>query len=354
MDLQLGAGVNCIIGPNGVGKTNLLDAVHYLALCKSYFHAVDQEHILHDEELFMIKGIIRSEDENDELFCTVQRGKGKVFKRNKKAYKRLADHIGKYPVVMITPYDANLILEGSEVRRRSLDSLISQFDHLYLEDLVRYNRALVQRNQLLKRMAASGHFPKESLDPWNDQLCRYAEPISAKREEFMNELIPLMNSYYRNLGHESEVIGLNYRSQLNDRTMADLLSDSELNDRSATHTTVGIHKDDLVFTIGGRPLKRHGSQGQQKTFLLALKLAHFEVIATKSGKCPILLLDDIFDKIDPTRMKQLLKTVASDKFGQILITDTDESRLNAALRELPVDVRTFQLERHTTLSRETT
>jgi DNA replication and repair protein RecF len=345
LDLELGAGVNCFLGPNGVGKTNLLDAVHYLSLCKSYFHAIDQEHILHDKEVFMIKGVVEEHGEHDELLCSFQRSKGKTFKRNKKSYQRLADHIGRFPVVMITPFDSNLILDGSDVRRRSLDGLISQFDKAYLEGLVRYNKALAHRNQLLKRMVADTSFSESALEPWNDQLSRYAEPISRTRQEFMGELIPLMNRYYKQLGHSSESIGLEYRSQLGDASMVELLRASYLKDRAATHTTVGVHKDDLMFTIGGRPLKRNGSQGQQKTFLLALKLAHFEMIAVKSQKRPVLLLDDVFDKIDPARMKQLLHTVTSEKFGQVLITDTDPTRLGEALQGLEVDVRTFQLER---------
>ena len=351
MELQLGQGMNCFLGPNGVGKTNLLDAVHYLSLCKSYFHAVDQEHIRHDEDVFMIKGVVHADGEDDELLCSVQRGKGKTFKRNKKLYKRLADHVGKYPVVMITPYDSNLILEGSQVRRRSLDGLIAQFDRLYLEDLMRYNKALLQRNQLLKKMRTSGTYSAHSLEPWDEQLIRYAAPICSIRQAFMQELIPMMNRHYKALGHESEEIGLEYHSELNDSSMKELLAHAQQADRTVAHTTVGIHKDDLLFTIGGRPLKRHGSQGQQKTFLLALKLAHFELIRLRSAKTPVLLLDDIFDKIDPTRMKSLLKTVSGNGFGQILITDTDRSRLKEALKGLPVDVRIFQLE-HESISSE--
>lgn len=345
MELQLGEGVNCFLGPNGVGKTNLLDAVHYLSLSKSYFHPGDQEHILHGEEAFMIKGLLHVDGEDDELLCSFQRSKGKTFKRNKKAYKRLADHIGRFPVVMITPYDSNLILDGSDVRRRSLDSLISQFDKEYLDYLMRYNKALAQRNQLLKRMA-HGELSVGSLEPWNDQLSRYAEPVSKTRRQFMEELIPLMNQYYNRLGHESEVVGLEYRTQLEGRSMDSLLEEAFPKDRVVTHTTVGVHKDDLLFTIGERPLKRHGSQGQQKTFLLAFKLAHYDMIARRTGKRPVLLLDDIFDKIDPKRMKQLLRTVTSSDFGQVLITDTDEDRLGSALQAIDVKAKSFVLDHY--------
>lgn len=313
---------------------------------------MDSEHILHGQEVFMIKGLLDQQGEEDEILCTFQRGKGKTLKRNKKAYKRLADHVGRYPVVMITPYDANLILDGSEVRRRSLDALIAQFDKIYLEDLMRYNKALAQRNRMLKHFKLQGGYNEATLEAWDEQLIRYGGPISETRSQFMGDLTPIMNRYYQELGHESEEIGLEYRSQLKDAELGELLKASRDSDRAAGHTTVGIHKDDLLFTIGGRPLKRHGSQGQQKTYLLALKLAHFELIRQRSLKTPLLLLDDIFDKIDPQRMRKLLNTVSGNRFGQIIITDTDPARLEEALSDLPVEVRTFKLD-HKAISSET-
>src|SRR5436190_1282052 len=261
-EVELGPEVNCFVGPNGVGKTNLLDAVHYLALGKSYFDAVDMHNILRGEELFMLQGIMTTSEGEDAILCSVRKGSRKIMSRNRKEYDRLADHVGRYPVVMITPFDGQLVLEGSEVRRRFLDGLIAQFDKTYLEALIRYNR-----------------------------------------------------------------------------------------DRAAQHTTVGIHKDDLVFTLDGEPLKRFGSQGQQKTYLIALKLAQFDLTQARSGNRPILLLDDIFDKIDPQRMRHLLKLLSDQRFGQVLITDTDASRLHKALDGLDLDTRFFQLT-HEGITRE--
>ncbi|MCB0792195.1 MAG: DNA replication and repair protein RecF [Flavobacteriales bacterium] len=351
-DLQLGPQVNCFIGPNGVGKTNLLDAVHYLSLCKSYFDPIDQNNIRHGEDVFLVKGVVAGEDD-DELSCSVRRGQRKVFLRNKKEYERLADHVGRYPCVMITPYDGQLVLEGSELRRKFLDGLIAQFDRAYLNALVRYNRALAQRNVMLKRMAEQGGGAAADLEPWDDQLIAHGTVVHAGRRAFLNELVPLVVQHYQGISAGPEQIALEYRTELGSTPMAELLHRSWERDRAALHTTAGVHKDDLVFLIDGRPMKRFGSQGQQKTFLIALKLAQFDLTRERSGGKPLLMLDDIFDKIDPQRMRHLLQLLGGHRFGQVLITDTDAQRLHRALDGLDLDVRFFHLAHDEAIQMET-
>lgn len=351
-DVDLGPEVNCFVGPNGVGKTNLLDAVHYLSLAKSYFDPVDTHNILHGEELFMIQGQMRSQEGDDAVLCSVRAGQRKILSRNKKEYDRLADHVGRYPVVMITPYDGQLILDGSEVRRRFLDGLIAQFDRSYLDALIRYNRSMAQRNTMLKRFTELGGGSLEQLEPWDEQLIAQGSTVFEVRRAFMQELVPQLEQHYMGISAGPERVALEYRSALEATPLRELLRQAWDRDRLAGHTTQGIHKDDLVFTINGQPLKRYGSQGQQKTYLIALKLAQFDLTQQRCGLRPILLLDDIFDKIDPQRMRHLLKLLSGQRFGQVMITDTDATRLHTALDGLDLDVRFFQLDHDKPLSRE--
>ena len=341
--VELGPQVNCFTGPNGAGKTNLLDAVHYLSLCKSYFGAEDQLNICHGEELFMVQGTVRGTTDEDTLLCSVRSGQRKVFSRNRKEYDRLADHVGRYPAVMITPYDGQLVLEGSDLRRRFLDGLISQFDRAYLDALLRYNRALAQRNALLKQAADGSGVALEVIEPWEEQLVENAGTVHAVRTAFMDELMPLLSEHYAGISSGPEKVELTYRSELSAAPMRELLEQNRTRDMASAHTTAGIHRDDLVFTINGHPLRRYGSQGQQKTYLIALKLAQFDLTAHRTGLKPILLLDDIFDKIDPQRMRHLLKLLGGGRFGQVLITDTDARRLHQAMDGLALDVRFFHL-----------
>ena len=350
--LELGPGVNCFTGPNGTGKTNLLDAVHYLSMGKSYFDAVDSHNVLHGEDYFMVQGHWVGGEGEDTVLCSVRKGQRKVLSRNRKEYDRLADHVGRYPVVMITPYDGQLVLEGSEVRRRFLDGLIAQFDRAYLEALVRYNRALAQRNAMLKRFAETGSGSLEMLEPWDEQLVLHGTAIHATRSDFLQQLVALLEEHYRGISAGPEQVALNYRSGLAESGMRELLHQAWPRDRAAQYTTVGIHKDELEFTINGQPLKRFGSQGQQKTFLIALKLAQFDLTAARSGGRPILLLDDIFDKIDPQRMRHLLRLLGGQRFGQVLITDTDAVRLHGVLDAAHPDVRFFHLDHETPIRPE--
>jgi len=351
--VDLGPEVNCFVGPNGVGKTNLLDAVHYLSLGKSYFDPVDLHNILHGEDIFMVKGSFQTETGEDAVLCSVRAGQRKILSRNRKEYDRLADHVGRYPVVMITPYDGQLILDGAEVRRRFLDGLIAQFDRNYLDALIRYNRTLTQRNVMLKRFAENGGGSLEALEPWDEQLIAHGTTVFEVRRTFMHALVPLLDAHYRGISAGPEQVALQYRSALQSSSLRELLLQSWDRDRLAHHTTQGVHKDDLVFTINDQPLKRYGSQGQQKTFLIALKLAQFDLTQERSGLQPILLLDDIFDKIDPQRMRHLLKLLSGQRFGQVLITDTDASRLHKALDGSDLDVRFFHLDHGTPITSET-
>jgi DNA replication and repair protein RecF len=352
--VELGPEVNCFVGNNGAGKTNLLDAVHYLSLCKSYFEAVDIHNIQHGEDFFMVQGTMHTEAGEDQVLCSVRRGHRKVVSRNRKEYDRMADHVGQYPVVMITPYDGQLVLDGSEVRRRFLDGLIAQFDKAYLDALIRYNRALVQRNALLKRFAMTGGGSLQDLEPWDEQLVHHGEQVHRVRSAFMEEMVPLLEKHYQGISSGQERVALIYRSALSEASFRDLLTESWARDRAAQYTTVGIHKDDLVFTLDDQPLKRHGSQGQQKTYLIALKLAQFDLTLARGGKRPILLLDDIFDKIDPLRMRHLLGLMSGQRFGQVLITDTDAQRLHTALDGSDLDVRFFHIGANSTITREET
>ena len=352
LEVDLGPEVNCFVGPNGVGKTNLLDAVHYLSLGKSYFDPVDMHNILHGEELFMVQGGMHTEAGEDAILCSVRSGHRKVLSRNRKEYDRLADHVGRYPVVMITPYDGQLVLEGSEVRRRFLDGLIAQFDRGYLDALIRYNRSLTQRNAMLKRFAEAGGGSLEALEPWDEQIIQHGTMVHEVRQAFMKELVSLLERHYHGISAGPERVALQYRSALEGTPLRELLQQSWERDRLAQHTTQGIHKDDLVFTINDQPLKRYGSQGQQKTYLIALKLAQFDLTQERSGLRPILLLDDIFDKIDPQRMRHLLKLLSDQRFGQVLLTDTDATRLHTALDGLDLDVRFFHLTHANGITRE--
>lgn len=342
-ELELGPQVNCFVGSNGTGKTNLLDTVHYLSLTKSYFDPIDMHNIQQGEDQFMVQGTLQTANGEDTILCSVRKGHRKVFNRNRKEYERLADHIGRYPVVMVTPYDGQLVLDGSEVRRKFIDGLIAQFDKSYLDSLIRYNRALVQRNTMLKQFALDGRGSSEMLEPWDEQLVNHGSVVFEVRKGFMKEMVPLLESHYQGISSGPEKVALTYRSALLETSMRELLRNSLHKDRAAQYTTVGIHRDELLFTINDQPLKRYGSQGQQKTYLIALKLAQFDLTQARSGLRPILLLDDIFDKIDPQRMRHLLKLLSDRKFGQVFITDTDATRLHTALDGLDLDVRFFHL-----------
>ena len=326
-------GLNCFIGNNGAGKTNLMDAIYYLSFCKSFLNPVDAQNIRFDQDFFMIQGKYARLDSDEIVYCGLKRNQKKIVKRNQKEYKKLSEHIGLLPLIVVTPSDTNLITGGSEERRRFIDSVISQSDRVYLEWLLKYNRALLQRNNLLKYFAAGQPFDADSLEVWNDQMVMAGEIIHQKRSEFLQELMPVFDQYYWAISKGNEPVSLEYQSQLTGNDFAQLLNDSIQRDLALQFTTVGIHKDDLNLKLGEFPIKRLGSQGQNKTYLIALKFAQFDFIRSLNQVKPILLLDDIFDKLDGERVEQIVKLVAGDNFGQIFITDTNREHLSGIIRQ---------------------
>lgn len=336
--------LNCLIGNNGAGKTNLMDAIYYLSFCKSFFNAVDQLNISHDESFFMLKGHYQRLDSAEHITCGFQLGQKKQFKRNTKLYKKLMNHIGLLPLVMISPSDTNLILGGSDERRKFMDGVISQYNQTYLDELLKYNRALLQRNNLLKQFAAGMPFDRELLLIWDSRLAEYGLRIHTERKKFIEKLIPVFQKYYTFISQGNEQVGLLHKSDLYDNNPEQLLDESLPKDRAAQYTTTGIHKDELVFNIDAYPIKKLGSQGQNKTYLVALKLAQYEFIKEISGMTPILLLDDIFDKLDRHRVEQIVKVVSGEAFGQIFITDTNREHLDAIIKKMNTDFRIFNVD----------
>ncbi|HOU01049.1 MAG TPA: DNA replication/repair protein RecF [Bacteroidales bacterium] len=343
-DLEFSPRINCFVGNNGVGKTNILDAIHYLSLTKSFFNNIDSISIRHGEDYFIISGTFIKNDEEDNIFCAFQRQKQKVMKKNGKEYQRMSDHIGKYPVVMISPADSAIITEGSEERRRFMNKIISQYNIEYLDSALQYTKALQQRNKLLKEFKSTGQFDNDALTIWDSQLVKYGKYVFHERELLTNELIPVFQEHYSGISSTREKVELAYQSHLADCNYEEALVRSVAKDRYLEYTTLGIHKDDLVFRMDGWPVRSLGSQGQQKSYLVALKLAKFDYIKRKSGISPILLLDDIFDKFDGERVEQIIKLVGSDRFGQIFITDTHQNRLHEILSTHNTDYKLFIIE----------
>ncbi len=343
-ELTFSPKVNCFIGDNAAGKTNILDAIYYLSFCKSYFNAIDSQNINHEEEYFSVLGKYQvNGDKSETIQCVQKRNHKKSFKLNKKEYDRLADHIGQFPLVMISPYDRDLINEGSDVRRKFIDGVISQFDKFYLDDLINYNRVLTQRNALLKQFAEKRTFDGDMLEILNSQLIQLAMQIFPKRKEFLKNYIPIFNKYFQMVSGGKEDVSISYDSQLDKHGMEELLAVSLDRDRAVRYTTAGIHKDDLTFLIQGYPVKKFGSQGQQKSFIIAIRLAQYEYIKNLKGYKPVMLLDDIFDKLDDKRVEQLIKLTSDDNLGQVFITDTQRERIEHMLQEIDIDHKIFEI-----------
>ena len=340
-DIGLCGNVNCFVGNNGAGKTNLLDAVYYLSFCKSYFNPVDSQNIRMGEDFFAIHGHYG----DDVASCIQRRGQNKQMRWNKKAYKTLAEHIGKLPLVMITPSDSMLITGGSELRRKFIDGVVSQTDRTYLEHLLQYGKALDQRNRLLKQMWDDRLWDDRMVEVWDEQLCRHGDYIYTARERFIGEFVPYFEQYYHWIAGDGEPGTVGY--QRDGRPLFLQLAESRNADRYALHTTCGPHKDDLTLMLSDdMTVRRFGSQWQQKSFALALKLAQFQYLLAATGQHPILLLDDIFDKLDIQRIGQLVSLVSSDRFGQVLLTDTQPGRVQAIFDQLPnLEHRIFNVEK---------
>ena len=338
--------VICFVGNNGAGKTNVLDAIHYLSFCKSYFNAIDSQNINDTQNFFVIQGVFDAAECETELYCGVKRGDKKRFKCNKKDYERLSDHVGKFPSVMISPYDRDLIGEGSEVRRKFIDSIISQLDKEYLQTLISYNRVLAQRNALIKHMAAERKFNQNNLEIWDIQLAELATSIRHKRIEFLNDFVNLFNEYYRFISGSEEQVSVQFSDSASGADYMESFSENYKRDMALEYTSVGPHKDDLILLIEEKPIKKFGSQGQQKSYLVALKLAQYEFLKRKSGNKPLLLMDDIFDKLDKQRVANIMTLVSNGTFGQVFITDTDRQRLEELFAKNQLNAQFFDIKKH--------
>lgn len=335
---------NCLAGANGQGKTNLLDAIHYLSFTKSYFNPIDSQNILHDQPMFVVQGQFQWNSDKAEVYVAQKKAEKKVVRVNKEELGRLADHIGRFPVVMASPTDIELIYEGSDIRRRFADAVISQYDAIYLEDLISYTKALAQRNAQLKQFARSGQFQMDVLEIWDEQLSGLGQRIYDKRVAFSKEFEPIFQSFYKRISGGSEKVSMNYRSQLQQGDMHAQLNEALEKDRALEYTTVGIHKDDWEFRLSDYPVKKFGSQGQQRSYLLSVKLAQFEFTRVRKNLTPILMLDDLYDKLDDQRVERLVKLISEPEFGQVFITATDPVRIRKLFKDQKDRFKLFLVE----------
>ncbi|MFO7718992.1 MAG: DNA replication and repair protein RecF [Gillisia sp.] len=335
--------INCLVGHNGVGKTNVLDSIYHLSFGKSYFNPITSQNINHDAEFFVIDGTLQKNDREEHILVSAKRGQKKVIKRNNKAYEKFSEHIGFIPAVIISPGDRDLIIEGSETRRKFMDGVISQSDQEYLNALIQYGKVIAQRNALLKFFAANSKFDRDTLDIYNAQMSELGNLLFKKRKAFLEEFIPIFDKRYAEITNKKEKVALLYKSQLFEKPISELLELNLQKDMMLQYTSVGLHKDDLSFEIEGHPIKRFGSQGQQKSFLIALKLAQFDFIKKLSKSSPILLLDDIFDKLDEQRVAHIVALVAENELGQIFISDTHPERTEKVVKESNQSYKMFRL-----------
>ena len=335
--------INCFVGENGIGKTNVLDAIYHLAFGKSYFNPIAIQNIKHNEDFFALKGEFLRESKEENILIGLKKGQKKNIKRNGKQYEKFSEHIGLIPLVIISPSDTDLINEGSAVRRKFIDGVISQNDKSYLNNLLAYNKVLSQRNALLKYFSANNTFNETTLQIYDSQLNEFGTKIFKVRSQFLEAFIPVFKERYQSISQKKENINLEYKSDLFEDELITLLGVNYKKDKLLQYTSVGVHKDDLQFQINGHPIKKFGSQGQQKTFLIALKLAQFDILKKESGVSPILLLDDIFDKLDEHRVAQLIQFVNEDTFGQIFISDTHAERTENVVKKVKQSYKMFKL-----------
>ena len=341
VELNFSGKLNCFFGQNGMGKTNLLDAIYFLSFCKSAGNPIDSQNIRHEQEFFVIQGFYEAPDGTpEEIYCGMKRRAKKQFKRNKKEYSRLSDHIGFIPLVMVSPADSDLIAGGSDERRKFMDVVISQYDKEYLDALIRYNKALQQRNTLLK---SEQPVEDELFQVWEEMMAQSGEVVFRKREAFIQEFIPIFQHFYSTISQGKEHVGLSYDSHARDASLLEVLKESRVRDKIMGYSLRGIHKDELTMLLGDFPIKREGSQGQNKTYLVALKLAQFDFLKRTGLTTPLLLLDDIFDKLDASRVEEIVKLVAGDRFGQIFITDTNREHLDNILKKVDSDYKMFEV-----------
>lgn len=338
--------INAFVGNNGIGKTNVLDAIYYLSFFKSYFQYSDANNVRFDEDYFLIEGNFIKDEQEDRVQCGYQKGQKKTAKRNHKNYSRLSEHIGRFPVVIISPYDRNLISEGSNVRRKFMDSIISQSDSVYLADLIRYNKVLQQRNALLKFFAANRTFDSLQLDLFDREMLSLGKKIHAKRMDFCNYFSPKFQHYFEIISKGKEKVEMEYVSVVS-KNPDNYLNDSLEKDKLVQFSSSGIHKDDLLFSLKEQSVKSFGSQGQQKSYIIALKLAQLELIKERLGFTPILLLDDVFDKLDEERVAQIISLVNHEHFGQIFLSDTHADRIKSILNRINESHLVFDLSEKT-------
>ncbi|AWA29954.1 DNA replication and repair protein RecF [Flavobacterium magnum] len=342
-DFDFDSKINCFVGRNGIGKTNVLDAIYHLAYGKSYFNPLAVQNIRHGEEFFVIDGTFDKQQRDEQIVCSLRKGQKKILKRNGKPYDKFSDHIGFIPLVIISPADRDLIVEGSETRRKFIDSVISQSDALYLQSLIQYQKVLAQRNALLKYFALNHVFETDTLNIYNAQIDAVGQKIYEKRKSFLADFTPIFNRHHEAITGSGEAVQLIYESQLHEGQLLQLLEQNINRDRMLHYTSVGIHRDDLSFELGQHSIRKFGSQGQQKSFLIALKLAQFEFVKQQSGEKPILLFDDIFDKLDETRVGKIVEMVNNDDFGQLFISDTHPQRTEAIVKSTHQTYRIFNL-----------
>jgi DNA replication and repair protein RecF len=343
VNFEFDAKINCFVGKNGVGKTNVLDAIYHLAYGKSYFNPLALQNIRHGAEYFMIEGEFDKNNRPEQIVCSLKKGQKKILKRNGKLYEKFSDHIGFIPLVIISPSDSDLITEGSDTRRRFMDTVISQLDAEYLFQLIQYQKVLGQRNALLKYFALNFTYDHDTLSVYNEQLANLGQPLFEKRQAFVTEFTPIFQKHHQQITGQAEQVQLHYESDLFTTTLLDLLNNSINRDKQLQYTSTGIHKDDLAFLIDEHPIKKFGSQGQQKSFLIALKLAQFEFVKKQSGEKPILVLDDIFDKLDESRVGQLIAMVNQEEFGQLFISDTHAERTETIVKNTQQSYKLFHL-----------
>jgi DNA replication and repair protein RecF len=335
--------INCFVGKNGIGKTNVLDAIYHLSYGKSYFNPLAIQNIKHGEEFFVIDAEFEKQERTEQIVCSLKKGQKKILKRNGKPYEKFSDHIGFVPLVIISPADSDLIVEGSETRRKFMDSVISQLDADYLKQLIYYQKVMIQRNALLKYFALNHVFETDTLSIYNEQLNGFGNYIFEKRKQFIEAFVPVFNRHHEAITGGQETVQLVYESHLFENNLLQLLQDNINKDRALQYTSAGTHKDDLAFEIDNYPIKKFGSQGQQKSFLIALKLAQFEFLKTQSGVKPILLFDDVFDKLDESRVAKIIEMVNNDTFGQLFISDTHPERTETIVKSTHQSYKIFNL-----------
>lgn len=331
--------VNCLIGNNGMGKTNILDAIFYLSFCKSYVNQSDSSVINHDADYMMLQGHYTRRDNEEDITLSLQRGKRKVIRRNGKEYERLSQHIGLLPLVMISPMDWDLIRGAGDERRRLMNQIISQGNKEYLDALIRYNKAVEQRNAMI-RQELRDKLLYETLEA---QMCEAAVLIHAERERWIKDFTPIFLRYYKTIAGEGESVQLSYLSHLNDDNLQHILDDNRERDFLLGYTSHGVHRDDIELQLNGHSMRKTGSQGQCKTYTIALRLAQFEFLKNNTTTTPILLLDDIFDKLDASRVESIINIVSDERFGQIFITDTNRTHLDEIIKNLSGDYCMFSV-----------